>query len=180
VYSGVCAIQTSPPPPLAPLCVFLGYSAHHKDYRCLDLTTNKDIISHHVFDESFPFAEYHSQPVSSADFEFLDSTDFVPAPVGPSQHPVLASTPPRCTGSSLLLAERSTALISDGAPAIMGTPGLPGAQPRTASASAQPRTPHSPKAQCWRIGLMYINLSLGTEYIGVHDLEGKKPLLQIC
>jgi len=24
-----------------------------------------------------------------------------------------------------------------------------------------------------------ISLSLGAEYIGVHDLEGKKPLLQI-
>ena len=31
-----------------------------------------------------------------------------------------------------------------------------------------------------RIGVMdCISLSLGAEYIGVHDLEGKKPLLQI-
>ena len=70
---GVRATPTCPPPlpttcttPRSALCVFLGYFAHHKGYRCLDLATNKVIISRHViFDEaSFPFAEQHSQPVS--------------------------------------------------------------------------------------------------------------------
>ena len=64
-------------------CVFLGYSAHHKGYRCLDLSSDSLIIPRHViFDESsFPYAERGSSP-SVADIEFLDATDFVPAPIG--------------------------------------------------------------------------------------------------
>ena len=55
-------LSTTAPHKLTPrpaLCVFLGYSAHHKGYRCLDLSTNRVIISRHViFDETaFPFAE---------------------------------------------------------------------------------------------------------------------------
>jgi hypothetical protein len=40
------------------MCVFLGYSAMHKGYRCLDRRTGCIYISHHViFDEAvFPFA----------------------------------------------------------------------------------------------------------------------------
>jgi hypothetical protein len=75
--------------PRSSLCVFLGYSAHHKGYRCLDLSSNRIIISRHsVFDEtSFPFAEHHPSP-SPADFDFLDDiSNPMPAPIGPSQLP---------------------------------------------------------------------------------------------
>jgi hypothetical protein len=60
----VPTILTSPPQaphklaPRSTRCVFLRYSADHKGYRCLDLSTNNIIVSRHVvFDEAdFPFA----------------------------------------------------------------------------------------------------------------------------
>ena len=44
--------------PRSTACVFLGYPASHRGYRCPDLTTHRIIISRHViFDEhTFPFA----------------------------------------------------------------------------------------------------------------------------
>ena len=83
-------LSATAPHKLAPRsarCVFLGYSAHHKGYLCLDVTTNRVIISRHVvFDETvFPFSEQPSPP-SQADFEFLaDDSNPVSAPIGPAQ-----------------------------------------------------------------------------------------------
>nr|GFA81940.1 ribonuclease H-like domain-containing protein [Tanacetum cinerariifolium] len=51
-------------------CVFLGYLAQHRGYRCLDLSTNKIIISCHViFDEDqFPFRSMTPDTPPSYDF----------------------------------------------------------------------------------------------------------------
>jgi hypothetical protein len=57
VFSYACYpnIATTAPHKLAhrsTRCVFLGYSIDHKGYRCLDLSTNRLIVSRHVvFDE---------------------------------------------------------------------------------------------------------------------------------
>jgi hypothetical protein len=74
------AIPTRLPPPhinslLARFCVFLGYSSDHKGYRCLDLSTNRVIISRHViFDESsFTFANTSPSARPNCDLEFLDN-----------------------------------------------------------------------------------------------------------
>jgi hypothetical protein len=78
-----------------------GYSNHHKGYRCLDLSSNRIIISRHViFDEAaFPFAD-RDGPRSPATFEFLDTPDTVSDPIGP-QHKVLpAGILPGDPGSS--------------------------------------------------------------------------------
>jgi hypothetical protein len=73
--------------------VFLGYSDHHKGYRCLDLSTNYIVISQHVvFDEAvFPIA---ASPLSTNDLDFLSSeTDPVVFPI--SAHLLAGSTVPR-------------------------------------------------------------------------------------
>ena len=61
-YPNMTATDSHKLAPRSLPCVFLGYSAHHKGYRCLDTSSNRVIISRHVvFDESsFPFAELPS------------------------------------------------------------------------------------------------------------------------
>ena len=50
-------------------CVFLGYPRNHRGYRCLDLATNKMIISRHVIfnEQQFPLAQ--TQNVSPTSYE---------------------------------------------------------------------------------------------------------------
>jgi len=80
-------LSATAPHKLAPRsvsCVFLGYSQHHKGYRCLDPISNKIIISRHViFDESsFPFLEQRPTAAPPA-YEFLeDFTNTLLAPIG--------------------------------------------------------------------------------------------------
>jgi hypothetical protein len=79
--------------PRSSLCVFLGYSSDHKGYRCLDLHSNRIIISRHVvFDESlFPFSEMSTSPSDPATLDFLDDDDTPTMPPRPSV--VVAGTP---------------------------------------------------------------------------------------
>jgi hypothetical protein len=134
-------------------CVFLGYPSEHKGYRCLDLSTNRLIISRHVtFDEtSFPFSEVSSPP--SSDFDFLlefDDAPIIPigvshvsgtsaprtaAPVGPSPQVVASGAT-----TFLILASTRAACISSDAAASEP----PGATPAIASASLD--TAASPEA----------------------------------
>ncbi|GJR92139.1 ribonuclease H-like domain-containing protein [Tanacetum coccineum] len=60
--------------PRATPCIFLGYASFHRGYRCLDLHTNKIIISRHVtFDETvFPYGS--TIPKSNFAYTFLEDT----------------------------------------------------------------------------------------------------------
>lgn len=62
-------------PPRSTECIFLGYPDEHKGYQCLDLSTNRIIISRHVvFDEdTFPFAK--NSPVLPSTYSFLDEQE---------------------------------------------------------------------------------------------------------
>jgi len=77
--------------PRSTRCIFLGYSADHKGYRCLDLTTNNIVISRHVvFDEAdFPFS---ASPRLTNDLDILLQDDSpgaapMPAPLPASRVP---------------------------------------------------------------------------------------------
>jgi hypothetical protein len=72
-YPNLTATTTHKLCPRSSLCVFLGYSLHHKGYLCLERPSNRLIISRHVvFEEnSFPFFEVSSPP-TCASFDFLD------------------------------------------------------------------------------------------------------------
>ena len=77
-------------------CVFLGYPADFRGYRCLDITIGRIILSRHVtFDEtSFPF----SSPTTNHNYSFLDSDVspllFQPQAASPSP-PNSPTIPPR-------------------------------------------------------------------------------------
>jgi len=93
-YPNLSATASHKLTPRSTLCVFLGYSPHHKGYRCLDTVSNQVIISHHVtFDETaFPFSKETPVP-TPADFEFLDDlTNAAPVAIGPSQPLLPAGT----------------------------------------------------------------------------------------
>ena len=150
--------------PLSVLCVFLGYSAHHKGYRCLDLSSNRVIISRHViFDETaFPFAERHG-PSAPANLQFLDddTTDPVLPPIGPMHKFLSAGTPPSTAdvssapaGPTATVPGAPLSAEDPPAPALYippalrasGTPTAPRAATRTTSpaprvATALPNTP---------------------------------------
>ncbi|GJR64758.1 ribonuclease H-like domain-containing protein [Tanacetum coccineum] len=68
-------VTTNKLEPRATPSIFLGHADHHRGYRCLDLNTNKIIISRHVtFDETvFPFGSM--TPTSPPSYDFLDESN---------------------------------------------------------------------------------------------------------
>ncbi|GKA79549.1 ribonuclease H-like domain-containing protein [Tanacetum coccineum] len=108
-------------------CIFLGYPANHRGYRCLDMSTNKIIISRHVrFDEDvFPFGT--ERPSTPPTYDFL-------LPIATSQ-PTAAPTPtqPIIPPSHNLLHE----------PTILPTTPFHNSLPQQTQHSPQPHSPTS-------------------------------------
>jgi hypothetical protein len=119
--------------PHSTLCVFLGYSDHHKGYCCLDLSTNRLVISQYVvFDEAvFPFA---ASPHSTDSLNFLLMEEApVVLPIGT---PLLAGS---ITPDVVSMAPRRVPVVPLGFP--------PRAAPVTPAAPhAAPTTPTAPRA----------------------------------
>jgi hypothetical protein len=73
VFGCACYRNTSATTPhkLSPRstrCVFLGYSSDHKGYRCLDLSTNRLIVSRHVVFDEASFSLAASPHLTDLDF----------------------------------------------------------------------------------------------------------------
>ncbi|KAJ9567646.1 hypothetical protein OSB04_003612 [Centaurea solstitialis] len=86
--------------PRSSACVYLGPSTDHRGYRCLDLITQKVIISRHVnFDEThFPFPDFQPRP-SSEDYDAFEVDDSLP-----SLSPMVdTSSPPLAAGPSIFV-----------------------------------------------------------------------------
>ena len=75
-------------------CLFLGYPSQHRGYRCLNLKTNKIILSRHVYfdEDKLPAAETKND---GSKYHFLDHQD-EPAPIFKTIHtkPLPAPQPP--------------------------------------------------------------------------------------
>ncbi|KAJ9557674.1 hypothetical protein OSB04_012288 [Centaurea solstitialis] len=99
VFGCLCYPNTSPTSahklaPRSSACVYLGPSTDYRGYRCLDLITQKVIISRHVnFDEThFPFPDFQPRP-SSEDYDAFEVDDSLPSlspMVDTSSHPLAA------------------------------------------------------------------------------------------
>jgi hypothetical protein len=98
-YPNITATAPHKLAPRSTKCVFLGYSSNHKGYRCLDLSTNRIIISRHVtFDEAdFPFSV---SPHLTNNLNFLDpesahlspSTGTLPSSAGTMASPLVSGS----------------------------------------------------------------------------------------
>ncbi|KAF8700144.1 hypothetical protein HU200_034511 [Digitaria exilis] len=133
-------LSATAPHKLAPrstLCVFLGYPSDHKGYRCLDLTTNRIILSRHVV-----FDEAPRSLVVSTEITLLPLMDpfLRPLPAGPlvpTRHPRI----PCLDCADLLLDFPLSRHMLQAAASRGPHPSTPSSYAPTATDGSSPRSP---------------------------------------
>jgi hypothetical protein len=146
--------------PRSTRCVLLGYSANHKGYRCLDLLTNRLIVSRYVFfdEDNFPL----TASLSLTDLDFLCVS-------GPTVSTI---------GTHLTTASTSTPAPHRPAPEIplgfeppmapLPTPAVPsGILPRAATMAAPPTITDGPPPRTWPASpVAYVRREVGARATG--------------
>jgi hypothetical protein len=146
--------------PRSTRCVFLGYSADHKGYRCLDLSTNRLIVFRHVVfdDDNFPLA---ASP-NLTDLDFLCESGPTVFTIGTHLTTAGTSPPaPRRPAPEIPLGfEPPVANLP--APTIP-----PSFLPRAATTAAPPPVPTSPPTHTWPASpVTYVRLEVGARAAG--------------
>ncbi|GJY24615.1 ribonuclease H-like domain-containing protein [Tanacetum coccineum] len=161
-FGCLCYPYTFPSHKLAPRTtpsIFLGYPYNHRRYRCLDLNTNKIIISRHVtFDETvFPFGSM--TPTKPLSYKFLDDNldtslialHLLTTHTSPQQTPpqTTLKTTPQTTSQSTPPTPLST-------PSPQTTPTPPPTTPLPPPPPPPPTSQH-PMITCSKVGIVKAN-----------------------
>ncbi|KAI3514467.1 hypothetical protein L1887_12892 [Cichorium endivia] len=110
--------------PRSTACLYLGPSSDHRGYRCLDLITQRVIISRHIiFDEShFPYRDFHPPPDNSDYSPFAPDVELGPLPSDPVQ--TVASDSPPSAAPPSTAAPSSSPVVPPSAPSAPFSPPL--------------------------------------------------------
>ena len=116
-------------------CIFLGYSASHKGFRCLDPTTNRVFISRHArFNESsFPFKDTNAS-MDSHQFlltTFCEDTPTATSPHNPNSSPLSSPSTPASPATFCPVCTLNTTTLPTNSHAHNPPPTQPTIEPTT-------------------------------------------------